>query len=513
MIRYCILFLLLSLTTVSLAQTVAADKVTLVASVGKTVYVGDLGNGLLDFGQTFRTASTLGFDYQWNYSYQIGLRYSRGKVGYSNLQVLQLREEFLTRFKYLRVQGSYELNNGIFLPLDAPLRISIPHSLGILRYTFDSGQADSHMGMSLGLSASYPVYRDIAVFYQMGYHWTMFPNLEGSPFPERDRNDHIILHEIGVKYTLHLSDDRDGDGVLDMDDLCPNQIGTAEMNGCPDSDLDGISDREDECIYEPGPASSRGCPDRDGDGVLDKRDKCPDLYGPLATAGCPDSDGDGILDHKDRCPQQAGLKRYQGCPDSDGDGIEDGQDACPNIAGLRSLAGCPDSDRDGVPDSEDECPRISGSVSGRGCPDTDGDGILDKDDRCPSVYGSASKQGCPDDGYFSLQEIDVLAEQIFFSGRSSKLLTTSNVVMDKIASYLKRHPEYKLQIIGHMDAQGDEEENMIHSLERAGEIKAQLVRRGIKSQRIVAKGLGENQAGDGSDLRRDRRIELKVGLR
>jgi len=31
---------------------------------------------------------------------------------------------------------------------------------------------------------------------------------------------------------------------------------------------------------------STGCPDKDGDGVADKDDKCPDIAGPIATPRC-----------------------------------------------------------------------------------------------------------------------------------------------------------------------------------------------------------------------------------
>lgn len=73
--------------------------------------------------------------------------------------------------------------------------------------------------------------------------------------------------------------DRDGDGVLDADDRCPERFGMASSDplsrGCPpwespkpsDSDGDGISDAQDACAGEPGmanPFDSRqhGCPQR-----------------------------------------------------------------------------------------------------------------------------------------------------------------------------------------------------------------------------------------------------------
>ncbi|HQW83601.1 MAG TPA: hypothetical protein PK987_04030, partial [Ferruginibacter sp.] len=42
--------------------------------------------------------------------------------------------------------------------------------------------------------------------------------------------------------------------------------------------------------------------DRDGDGVLDDVDKCPDVAGLASLQGCPDKDGDGIADADDKCP-------------------------------------------------------------------------------------------------------------------------------------------------------------------------------------------------------------------
>jgi len=54
--------------------------------------------------------------------------------------------------------------------------------------------------------------------------------------------------------------DRDGDGVPDSEDRCPDQPGPAELDGCPDRDGDGIPDIEDKCPDQPGPAKNDGCP-------------------------------------------------------------------------------------------------------------------------------------------------------------------------------------------------------------------------------------------------------------
>jgi OmpA-OmpF porin, OOP family len=113
--------------------------------------------------------------------------------------------------------------------------------------------------------------------------------------------------------------------------------------------------------------------DRDGDGIVDAEDKCPDQAGLATLQGCPDRDGDGIADGDDKCPDVAGLAKYQGCPipDTDGDGINDEMDKCPTVKGVARYQGCPvpDTDNDGVNDEEDKCPTRPGPASNQGCPE------------------------------------------------------------------------------------------------------------------------------------------------
>ncbi|WP_185849436.1 OmpA family protein [Blattabacterium cuenoti] len=55
--------------------------------------------------------------------------------------------------------------------------------------------------------------------------------------------------------------------------------------------------------------------DSDNDGVLDKEDLCPNQFGLKQFKGCPDTDSDNIPDHEDKCPNQFGKKENEGCPD------------------------------------------------------------------------------------------------------------------------------------------------------------------------------------------------------
>lgn len=92
----------------------------------------------------------------------------------------------------------------------------------------------------------------------------------------------------GISVNLHPEEDRDGDGVPDKDDLCPDTPGLASLQGCPDKDGDGIPDHLDACPDVAGPAEFNGCPDTDGDGVPDNLDRCPKVAGPASNHGCPE---------------------------------------------------------------------------------------------------------------------------------------------------------------------------------------------------------------------------------
>ena len=107
--------------------------------------------------------------------------------------------------------------------------------------------------------------------------------------------------------------------------------------------------------------------DRDGDGIPDSEDRCPDTAGSEEFNGCPDSDGDGVKDSNDACPEEPGSERFDGCPDSDGDGIPDNEDRCPEEAAPDQSDGCPNEPPQNVeitvPDQVDSGETFTASVS------------------------------------------------------------------------------------------------------------------------------------------------------
>ncbi len=321
--------------------------------------------------------------------------------------------------------------------------------------------------------------------------------------------------------------DRDHDGILDINDKCPDvpedKDGFQDRDGCPDPDNDNdtIPDDKDKCPNEAedfdGFQDEDGCPDpdNDNDGIDDLHDACPndpeDHKPPRPDDGCPlsktDSDGDGITDDKDKCPMDA----------EDKDGFQD-EDGCPD----------PDNDNDGIPDNFDQCPNepedIDGFKDDDGCPDpdNDNDGIPDTKDKCPNepetINGYQDEDGCPDKGPPPKVKIEkgqiVILEKVFFETDKARILPKSFNLLDQVALTIKAHADFKIRIEGYTDAQGKMQHNIKLSQDRADSVMRYLVKKGIDPARLIAVGYGpvnpiaNNKTSKGREA--NRRVEFHI---
>jgi outer membrane protein OmpA-like peptidoglycan-associated protein len=293
-----------------------------------------------------------------------------------------------------------------------------------------------------------------------------------------------------IAYTPEQKRDRDGDGILDRDDACP--------------DIKGVRDPDPQKNGCPPPAA-----DRDGDGIPDAEDACPDVKGVKdpdpQKNGCPpapsDRDGDMIPDAEDACPDDKGPRdidpKKNGCPDRDGDGIVDPMDACPDVKGLPD----PDPKKNG-------CPPI----------DSDGDGILDPEDACPFEKGvrdpDPKKNGCPKAVRVSETEIFIL-EQVQFDTAKATIKKVSDPLLDEVAGVLKEHSEiFKIEVQGHTDNKGLAAQNKILSQQRADAVMKALIKRGIDKGRMTAKGYGQDKPIASNDTdegrQKNRRVQFTI---
>jgi len=211
------------------------------------------------------------------------------------------------------------------------------------------------------------------------------------------------------------------------------------------------------------------------------------------------------------------------CPalDDDKDGVVNADDACPLVAGVAELKGCPDKDTDGdgIVDRLDKCPAVPGVKEAEGCPavDTDKDGIFDYADKCPEVAGVAEHQGCPPPKAAinaATKKIDIL-EKVYFDTSKSTIQARSLPLLDEVARVLNDHPEVsKVLVEGHTDSLGAAAFNKKLSADRAEAVKAYLVSKGVKAERLDAAGFGpekpiaDNKTAAGRE--QNRRVEFTI---
>ncbi len=293
-----------------------------------------------------------------------------------------------------------------------------------------------------------------------------------------------------------LIGDRDGDGIKDDVDQCPDNPEDfddfEDRDGCPepDNDHDGFLDPDDRCPNEPGPGTKDGCPvrkalDRDGDGINDDKDQCPDnpedADGFADKDGCPDldNDQDGIPDEDDRCPGvDADAKNGFAKTAEDNDGFED-RDGCPD----------PDNDRDRICDNN---ARIQGHLAVW-------KEICGGSDQCPDepeTYNKYKDQdGCPDKPKVRVTAKGiVILDKIYFVTDKAIIRPISYPLLDAIAQTLKERKDILLvEIQGHTDERGSDQYNYELSDRRAKAVRDYLVKKGVDPKRLVAKGYGESR--------------------
>ncbi|MBK7957954.1 MAG: OmpA family protein [Bacteroidetes bacterium] len=288
------------------------------------------------------------------------------------------------------------------------------------------------------------------------------------------------------------------------------------FGGKNDKDGDGIADEKDACPEVAGIEALKGCPDKDGDGIGDKEDACPDQVGVAALLGCPDRDGDGIGDKDDACPGEAGLKELNGCPDKDKDGIADKDDACPDVAGMVNLKGCPDKDGDGYTDADDDCPEVYGKV--KGCPDTDGDGIEDSKDNCPKEAGLVELKGCPkqvmkeEEKKEVEKKIATLAKSINFETGKDVIKKESFDELDQVVVFMNQYSGVNFKIEGHTDNVGEDAKNLELSKKRAQAVKDYFISKGIATSRLSSEGFGSANPKADNKLATGRAINRRVDI-
>lgn len=317
----------------------------------------------------------------------------------------------------------YKFNNGYIMKEDARVAPFLSIGFGITNtqrqeFFFDEFDGGVHGMMPYAIGLDFKVTDQMAVTTSATYINTL------------DDTFQYLQFGVVAKFSLKTYKDKDGDGVLDRDDVCPNMKGPASNSGCPVED-----DREV----------------------------------PVLNPNSMDDDNDGVPNSMDACPQVAGS--LNGCPDTDGDSVPDIYDVCPAIAGRPELGGCPDSDNDGIIDSLDPCPTTYGTI--RGCTQ------------------EAINAMAPDSKETIRIKLIAASENILFNLNSTKLTGDYQKSLNDVLQILKDNPTLSVHINGHADSQGSLEHNKTLSRQRAYVVKQWFIDKGIPASRLESKSFGE----------------------
>lgn len=121
---------------------------------------------------------------------------------------------------------------------------------------------------------------------------------------------------------------------------------------------------------------------------------------------------------------------------------------------------------------------------------------------------SALKAEKTDRGY-----VLTLGDVLFATGKA-ELMSGAQRTINQLADFLNKYPTKNVSVEGHTDSVGNEDYNLMLSQRRAESVRFAIMARGISSDRITAKGLGELYPVASNDTpagrQQNRRVEILI---
>lgn len=102
---------------------------------------------------------------------------------------------------------------------------------------------------------------------------------------------------------------------------------------------------------------------------------------------------------------------------------------------------------------------------------------------------------------------------IYFGQGSYQLRPDSQDILKQVVGYMKEHPKYILQIVGHTDNVGNAQINQSLSIYRALVTATFLTRQGVTDGQLVKDGVGSNQPIMPNDIEANRALNRRVSLK
>ena len=103
-----------------------------------------------------------------------------------------------------------------------------------------------------------------------------------------------------------------------------------------------------------------------------------------------------------------------------------------------------------------------------------------------------------------------ILKNMYFATNKTEILPMSEESLKTLYDFLKENPRVRIKIIGHTDSVGTDQANQKLSEGRAASVKNEMVKRGIKAERIETEGRGESEPIDTNDTEEGRQNNHRV---
>ncbi len=195
-----------------------------------------------------------------------------------------------------------------------------------------------------------------------------------------------------------------------------------------------------------------------------------------------------------------------------------------------------DSDRDSIINTADQCWKRAERGANRnydGCfsdselqqpdavavpdSDSDGDGVFDEDDQCPDSKrpreGHINEDGCREYQYVRRDQATInTVVPIEFDKGNTSVEPRHLAALNELALYLDEHPDIRLLIRGHADADGQRIE--YESRKRAENVRVYLIARDVDAGRLEIAAMGASlplaEGTREAQKNRNRRVDFRI---
>ncbi|ARK11696.2 OmpA family protein [Fibrivirga algicola] len=102
---------------------------------------------------------------------------------------------------------------------------------------------------------------------------------------------------------------------------------------------------------------------------------------------------------------------------------------------------------------------------------------------------------------------------IQFTQSTADMVPEARVDLDRVLTFLNENPAISIELAGHTDNQGDFDQNVALSRQRAETVKAFLVGKGVAPTRIFTKGYGGTRPVATNNYEKSRQLNRRVEMR